>query len=85
MTISAPQKHCYGYQNQEREMGRACCRNRTEEFWWKNVIATDHLEYVGLDVRLILICSYKRNTEARSLYHLAVEEKNVLHILNVCL
>jgi hypothetical protein len=30
------------------------------------VIATDQLEYVGMGVRLILKCAYKRNIEAHS-------------------
>jgi hypothetical protein len=32
------------------------------------VIATDQLKNVGVDIRLILKCTYKRNIEARSRY-----------------
>ena len=50
-------------------MGRARCRNGRVGFGWKYVIATDHLKYVGVDVRLILKCTYKRNIVTRSRNH----------------
>jgi hypothetical protein len=39
-------------------MGRACCRDGKVGFWWIYVIAIDHLEYVGVEVRLIDIKMY---------------------------
>jgi hypothetical protein len=50
-------------------MGRACCRDGRVGFCWKNVTASDHLKYVGVDVRLILKCTYNRNIEAHSRKH----------------
>ena len=50
-------------------MGRACCRDGSVGFWWIYVTATDHLEYVGVSVMLILKYTYKRNIEAHSGNH----------------